>query len=119
MLKTTGVQIEATTLHDLTSIPFSDALSVTGALFWDRRRPRLHFVATKFASGNVCRRGRLRSQKSAPVTIEASLKGNGSLLLFVGCLLTCVIGRPRQRARLDMMEAHRHSNLTPLRKLFR
>jgi len=42
MLKTTGVQIEATTLHDLTSIPFSDALSVTGALFWDRRRPRLH-----------------------------------------------------------------------------
>jgi len=45
MLKTTGVQIEATNLtwpSLLTSIPFSDALIVTGALFWDRRRPRLH-----------------------------------------------------------------------------
>jgi hypothetical protein len=35
-----------------------------------------------FASGNVCRRGRLRSQKSAPYKFKASLKGDGVTTLF-------------------------------------
>ena len=40
----------------------------TDALFWDRRRPRLHSSPLRIARGNVCRRGRLRSQKSAPAS---------------------------------------------------
>jgi len=57
-----------------------------GALFWDRRRPRLpmlqlailsgdegrrgrlHPLQLAILSGDECRRGRLRSQKSAPDT---------------------------------------------------
>jgi len=32
---------------------------LTGALFWDRRRPRLHTSPLRSVSGNECRRGRL------------------------------------------------------------
>ena len=37
------------------------------ALFWDRRRPRLHSSPLRLLWANVGRRGHLRSQKSAPV----------------------------------------------------
>ena len=41
------------------------------------------FVATEIVRDNVGRRGRLRSQKSAPVTTRAPLKGNCTRLLLV------------------------------------
>jgi len=56
-------------------IHFSDAFELMSALFWDRRRPRLHSSRLTDLSGNVGRRGRLRSQKSALISLKASLKG--------------------------------------------
>src|SRR5678816_362384 len=57
------------------TVLFSDALVLTGALFWDRRRPRLHVSPLRCAHCNVSRRGRLRSQKGASVSSRTSLKG--------------------------------------------
>src|SRR6185503_2314260 len=48
---------------------------VADALFWDRKRPRLPSLPLANLVAMKCRRGRLRSQKSAPITPRASLKG--------------------------------------------
>jgi len=56
-------------------IPFSDAFELMGALLWDRRRPRLHSLRLTDLRGNVGRRGRLRSQKSAPLRSKGVTKG--------------------------------------------
>ena len=45
-------------------------------LFWDRRRPRLPTLPLPNLSGDKCRRGRLRSQKSTSDTPTGLLKGN-------------------------------------------
>jgi len=64
----------------ITPYPFSDALDCLRDLFWDRRRPRLPDVTLAGLSGDECRRGRLRSQKSAPhnsrVATEVNLNRN-------------------------------------------
>ena len=39
--------------------PFSSYFELVGALFWDRRRPRLHRSRLTDLSGDECRRGRL------------------------------------------------------------
>jgi len=57
------------------SIPFSNAIELMDALFWDRRRPRLLTLPLEDPQWNDGRRGRLRSQKSAPISPLASLKG--------------------------------------------
>jgi len=62
------------------AVPFSDAFQVSGALFWDRRRPRLHTLPLAILSGDEGRRGRLRSQKSAPIELKWVTKGYRLLL---------------------------------------
>ncbi|HEY5446952.1 MAG TPA: alginate lyase family protein, partial [Pyrinomonadaceae bacterium] len=59
----------------LTSLPFSDALGVKRDLLLGPQASSPAFVATEPTLGNVGRRGRLRSQKSASVSSNASLKG--------------------------------------------
>ena len=59
----------------LTSLPFSDALGVKRDLLLGPQASSPAFVATEITFGNVGRRGRLRSQKSASVSSNASLKG--------------------------------------------
>ena len=57
------------------SFPFSDALIVKSALFWERRRPRLPTSPLGALSPNLCRRGRLRSQKSVHFVFEGVTEG--------------------------------------------
>src|SRR6476659_4432722 len=54
--------------------PLVTPLEPTGALFWDRRRPRLHSSRLTDLSGSVGRRGRLRPQKSAPISARGVTK---------------------------------------------
>ena len=67
--------LKSTALVLLSLIPFSDALGVKRVLFLGPQASSPAFVATEITLGNVGRRGRLRSQKSASVSSKASLKG--------------------------------------------
>ena len=49
-------------------LPFTSYSKLTDALFWEPQASSPASVATKNRLGNVCRRGRLRSQKSASVS---------------------------------------------------
>jgi len=59
--------------------PFSDAIELKGALFCDRSVLACQRFSEGDFRGDECRR--LRSQKSAPVSSMASLKGKGGLTL--------------------------------------